>query len=105
MVIAAQERGLDEPLLSHALLRALWGEERNTADEAVRIAVANENGLPGDELHKAETDPEVQLLYKTYGEAAERLGVFGAPTYVLKGERFWGQDRLDFLDRALHELA
>src|ERR671931_187307 len=52
MVIAAQERGLDAQRLSHALLRALWAEERNTADAAVRIAVANENGLPGEELQK-----------------------------------------------------
>jgi 2-hydroxychromene-2-carboxylate isomerase len=105
MVIAAQERGLDAPLLSHALLRALWAEERNTADPAVRIAVANENGFPGEALQGEETSPQVQSLYKTYSEEAERLGVFGAPTYVFRGERFWGQDRLEFLDRALHELA
>ena len=102
MVIAAQERGLDAPRLSHALLRALWAEERNTADPAVRIQVANENGLPGAELQKAETSERVQALYKGYSDEAEKLGVFGAPTYVLaSGERFWGQDRLDFLDRAL----
>jgi 2-hydroxychromene-2-carboxylate isomerase len=101
MVIAAQERGLDAPLLSHALLRALWAEERNTADPAVRVAVANENGLPGEKLVKEETSSRVQALYKAYSDEAERLGVFGAPTYVLNGERCWGQDRLDFLDRAL----
>ena len=105
MVIAAQERGLDAPLLSHALLRALWAEERNTADPAVRIAVANENGFPGETLQQEESSARVQNLYRAYSEEAERLGVFGAPTYVFRGERFWGQDRLDFLDRALHELA
>src|SRR5437762_1315319 len=101
MVIAAQERGLDAPRLSHALLRALWAEERDTSDTKVRIAIANENGMPGAELQKDEMSEPVQRLYKTYGEEAERLGVFGAPTYVLNGERFWGQDRLDFLERAL----
>ena len=101
MVIAAQERGLDAPLLSHALLRALWAEERDTSDPAVRMTIANENGLPGAELVAAESSAPVQALYKAYGEEAERLGVFGAPTYVLEGERYWGQDRLDFLDRAL----
>ena len=101
MVIAAQERGLDAQRLSHALLRALWAEERDTADRAVRIAVANENDLPGEELAAAEQSAPVQARYKAYGDEAERLGVFGAPTYVLEGERFWGQDRLDFLDRAL----
>jgi 2-hydroxychromene-2-carboxylate isomerase len=101
MVIAAQERGLDAPLLSHALLRALWAEERDTSAPAVRISIANENGLPGEELQGEETSPRVQALYRSCSEDAERLGVFGAPTYVLEGERFWGQDRLDFLDRAL----
>ena len=104
MVIAAQERGLDAPLLSHALLRALWAEERDTADPSVRMTIANENGLPGAELVAAETSAPVQKLYQAYSEEAERLGVFGAPTYVLNGERFWGQDRLDFVDRALERL-
>jgi 2-hydroxychromene-2-carboxylate isomerase len=101
MVIAAQERGLDAQRLSHALLRALWAEERDTADPKVRIAVADENDLPGKELQKEETSPKVQDLYLRYSEEAEHLGVFGAPTFVLNGERFWGQDRLEFLDRAL----
>jgi 2-hydroxychromene-2-carboxylate isomerase len=104
MVIAAQERGLDAPLLSHALLRALWAEERDTSDPSVRMTVANENGLPGAELVAAETSAPVQTLYKAYSEEAERLGVFGAPTYVLNGARYWGQDRLDFVDRALERL-
>jgi 2-hydroxychromene-2-carboxylate isomerase len=101
MVIAAQERGLDAPLLSHALLRALWAEERNTADPQVRVAVANENGLPGKELLAEETSDKVQKLYRQYSDEAEKLGVFGAPTYVLDGVRYWGQDRLAFVDRAL----
>ena len=44
MVIAAQAQGEDGFLLSHALLRALWNEERDTTDPSVRIAVADENG-------------------------------------------------------------
>jgi 2-hydroxychromene-2-carboxylate isomerase len=105
MVIAAQERGLDAMLLSHALLRALWAEERNTADPRVRIQVAEENGFPGKELLQEETTSKVQGLYKTYSDEAEKLGVFGAPTVVLNGERFWGQDRFEFLDRALAAIS
>jgi len=104
MVIASQERGLDAQRLSHALLRGLWAEERDTSDQKVRIAIADENGLPGKELAAAELSTPVQTLYKAYSDEAERLGIFGAPTYVLDGERFWGQDRLDFLDRALGRL-
>ena len=104
MVIAAQQSGGDAMRLSHALLRALWAEERDISDASVRRAIANENGFDGDALLAAETSPEVQALYRRYSEEAETLGVFGAPTFVLNGERFWGQDRLDFVDRALDAL-
>jgi len=101
MVIAAQLRGEDAFVLSHALLRALWAEERDIADAATRIAVADENGYDGATLQAMERGAEVQAAYLANTDEAERLGVFGAPTFVLDGERFWGQDRLDFVDRAL----
>jgi carboxymethylenebutenolidase len=43
----------------------------------------------------------VQVAYEQYTEQAIAAGVFGAPSYVVEGEIFWGQDRLDFLDRRL----
>ena len=104
MVIAAQEQGLDAMLLSHALLRALWAEERDTSKPEVRRAVAIENGMDGDALVAAETSAAVQALYRKYSDEALGQGVFGAPTYILGGERFWGQDRLGFLDRKLDAL-
>lgn len=104
MVIAAQDAGGDALRLSHALLRALWAEERNTADPAVRRAIADENGFDGAALVAAETSARVQALYRQFTGEAEALGVFGAPTFVLEGVRYWGQDRLDFVDRALDAL-
>lgn len=105
MVIAAQLQGLDAFPLSHALLRALWAEERKTSDAAVRIAVANEAGYDGAALHALETSAEVQAVYAANSEEAVAQGVFGAPTFILNGERFWGQDRLPFVDRALAKLG
>lgn len=104
MVIAAQLQGLDAFALSHALLRALWAEERNSADAAVRIAVANAAGYDGTALQALEQAPETLAQYQANSDEAVRLGVFGAPTFVLEGERFWGQDRLHFVDRALDRL-
>ena len=100
-VIAAQAAGLDAFPLSHAILRALWAEERDIADPAVRRAIADEAGYDGAVLVAAEGDEAVQAIYRRNGEEAEALGVFGSPTLVLDGELFWGQDRLDFVDRAL----
>lgn len=105
MVIAAQLQGLDAFPLSHALLRALWAEERKTSDAAVRIAIANEAGYDGAALHALETSHEVQAVYAANSEEAVAQGVFGAPTFILNGERFWGQDRLAFVDRALAKLG
>ena len=104
MVIAAQLQGLDAQPLSHALLRALWAEERKTSDADVRIAVANEAGYDGAALHALEMSDAVQTQYQANSQEAVAQGVFGAPTFILNGERFWGQDRLMFVDRALAKL-
>ena len=104
MVIAAQSAGLDAMLLSHALLRALWAEDRDTANPDVRKAVADENGFDGVHLLTQERSAPVQALYRQFTAEAEKLGVFGAPTFVLDGELFWGQDRLDFVDRRLDRM-
>ena len=101
MVIGAEMSGQDAQRLSHALLRALWAEERDTAAPEVRRAIADENGLDGTKLVSMERSDAVQALYRQFTEEAETLGVFGAPTYVLDGELFWGQDRLEFVERRL----
>lgn len=104
MVIAAQLQGLDAFALSHALLRALWAEERDTSQADVRIAVANAAGYDGAALQALETSPEVLATYSRYTDEAVEQGIFGSPIFVLNGERFWGQDRLAFVERALDKL-
>lgn len=107
MVIAAQLAGQDAFPLSHAILRALWAEERDISQPEVRRQIAEENGYDGAALLAAETSPEVQQAYLSFGQEAERLGVFGSPTFVITGsdELFWGQDRLIFVERALARRA
>ena len=53
----------------------------------------------------AERSLRVQRLYRQFSAEAERLGVFGSPTFVVAGELYWGRDRLDFVDRALAAAA
>jgi len=101
MVIAAGNRGEDCGGLSNAILRAVWAEERNIADADTLLAIAAENGMDGKALLEAAESEPVRAAYEANTKAAIELGVFGAPTYVLDGDLFWGQDRLDFLDRAL----
>ena len=77
--------------LAGELLAALWKEDRNLADPQTLQAIASKYGVTqGDEAQ-----------YGAFTQEALARGVFGAPSYVYRDEIFWGQDRLDFLDRAL----
>ena len=101
MVIAAQQAGLDGQKLSHAILKALWADERDISDRATRKAIADEIGMDGAALVAAEASADVVAEFHANSERALANGVFGSPTYLYDGEKFWGQDRLDFLDRAM----
>ncbi|MBN9268398.1 MAG: DsbA family protein, partial [Hyphomicrobium sp.] len=70
MVIAAQDQGLDAFPLSHAILRAVWAEERDIALPETRREIADENGYDGAALVAAEQSPRVQDLYRTYSDEA-----------------------------------
>jgi 2-hydroxychromene-2-carboxylate isomerase len=101
MAIAHRQRGGDIAALSQAMMVAVWTEERDLADRATLLQIAREQGVDGPALLDAAQDPAVQDEYDWNTQAAIEQGVFGMPTYVIDGELFWGQDRLDFVARAL----
>ena len=84
-----------------AIGRALWADERNPADAATLAELATGCGLDAAAVARAAGDPQTMSHYDTLTRQAIDAGVFGAPTYVYRGEMFWGQDRLDFLARKL----
>jgi carboxymethylenebutenolidase len=86
--------------LTSAILRGVWVDEQNIADPATLQRMLEECGLPSRRLD----DSQSQAVHERYESDSQRAidnGVFGAPTYVLFGEMFWGQDRLDFVERRL----
>jgi len=83
--------------LAGDLLRAVWAEERNIADAGVLADIAARHGI----ADAAAAVAKGKAAYERNTQEALARQVFGAPTYVYRGELFWGQDRLDFLDRAL----
>ena len=103
LVIAAKLAGKDAHALATEIGKALWEKEQNITETAVLEGCARHAGLDAAAVLKA-APPEAELaaLHDTFTAEAIARGVFGAPSYVLEsGEIFWGQDRLDFLDRAL----
>ncbi len=105
VVIAADRAGQDVGPLSNAILRAVWAEERDITDGATLVGIAESCGLDDAALLKGADDPAVQAAYQGYTAAAIKRGVFGVPTYVYQDELFWGQDRLDLLDRTMAKVA
>ena len=99
LVMAARDDGLDAARLAGAYMRAVWAEQRDIGDEATALAIASEQGIDGAALR-----PRVEACLarreQDSRDAVER-GVFGAPSYVIGDQIYWGQDRLDFVERAL----
>jgi 2-hydroxychromene-2-carboxylate isomerase len=86
--------------LCGAVLSAVWAQERNIADPSVLGELLHEQHLDAARWAQAKVE-KVQQTYQSYTDEALKVGVFGAPSYVVDGELFWGQDRLEFLQRRL----
>ena len=101
ILAVADGQGSDSAMqLTGAVLKAVWAEQRNINDAGTLAQLLAECGLPAAALDLAQGDA-VQRRYEAATQQAFDAGVFGAPSYVIDGEIFWGQDRLDFLERRL----
>lgn len=101
MVIAAKQAGEDAVGLAHHLMAALWERNLETANPAVLTMLAGELGLDGGALQAAGDGDAVSAERTANTALAIERGVFGVPWYVIDGENFWGQDRLDFVAERL----
>jgi 2-hydroxychromene-2-carboxylate isomerase len=88
-------------VFGHELLKQIWSEEKDISDEKNIEAVSNLYKLNFKELSDLAKSEKISKIYQDNTQEAVAKNVFGSPTYIYKNELFWGQDRLDFLDRAL----
>ena len=82
-------------------MRAVWAEERDLADRATLLAIAASRTRTAQPCWRRRRIRRCRPTYEANTEAAIAAGVFGVPTFVIGDELFWGQDRLDFVARAL----
>ncbi len=106
-VIALRETAGDAAAirLAHRVLRAVWAEEQDPGDPPCLARLAAECGQDGEALLALAAEPRWAAQRQADSEAVLARGVFGMPSYLVGEELFWGQDRLDFLDRHLGSLA
>lgn len=98
--VVAQQEGGFEPF-AHAVFQAMWVDGRDIGDRGELFRITAEAGLDAGRILGRIDEPGVKaILADTTQEAADR-GAFGAPSFFVDGELFWGQDRLDFVEEAL----
>ncbi len=100
-VLAVIAAGGDPAALIGRMLAGVWAEEADLNDEAVVRRIVAGCGFDADRALDDARSEAIAAAYARNGEEAIAAGVFGAPAYVLDGEVFWGQDRLDLLEDAL----
>ena len=84
-----------------AVFRAIWVDRKNMNDPQVVASVLAAAGFDPAALQAQAADPQVKERLKQVTQDAVARGVFGAPTFFVDGQMFWGQDRLDFVKKAL----
>ncbi len=90
---------------AHRVLKALWEEERDTGDPDTLSALLTECGQDGEEVLRLGAEPRWAERRTADTQAALARGVFGAPSHVIGDDIFWGQDRLEFVERRLAREA
>ena len=99
--IALQESGHNAGVFVAQVLAACWAEEKNIADETVLSELLSSLNFDAQEVLQQARSAGVQAIYDKNTENANEQGVLGAPAYLLNGEQFWGQDRLELLEDSL----
>ncbi len=99
--VALAEDGVDPAGFLARAFRAVWVHEQDIADEQTLEPLLADAGHEARDVIARARSEEIGAAYERNTREAVERDVFGAPTYILNGEPFWGQDRIDLLDAAL----
>ncbi len=102
VLIAGQLQGMNVDALAHALLQAHWRDDADLADPKSLAALAASLDIDATPLLNAAGSDEVLKRYEANTSEAIRRSVFGSPTYFVDDDMFYGQDRLEMVERAMH---
>jgi 2-hydroxychromene-2-carboxylate isomerase len=101
VVLAIAAAGGDPAAFVQRAFSGVWESQDDLVDTAVLANLLHETGFDSASILAGAQSEAIRAAYERNRLDAIGIGVFGAPSYVLDGEIFWGQDRLDLLDDAL----
>ncbi len=99
--ILLSQQGKDPGPFLFSVGEALWGQDRQIADENVLAELLDKAGFDGQTIVQDSKDPSIAEVRRSNSREAIDLDVVGAPAYVYKNEVFWGQDRVAYLDHMI----
>ncbi|MEC9454946.1 MAG: 2-hydroxychromene-2-carboxylate isomerase [Pseudomonadota bacterium] len=103
MLIAGLEQGINIGPLAHRILQAHWNGDADFACGATLTELAGDVGVEPAPLLDAARSPEIRALYEQNTAEAIARSVFSSPTYFVDGDMFYGQDRLEMVERAVQQ--
>jgi len=103
MLIAGLQQGLDIGELAHAMLEGHWRYDADLDNRDTLASLAEKAGFEPVPLLAAALSEEIQSIYRANTRDAINRSVFGSPTYFVDGDMFYGQDRLELVERALNK--
>ncbi len=101
VIILAQKNNIDIKNLIFSFQRAVWADEKDISDENVIIEICKNNNFESNSIITDANSEEIQGEFKKNTEEALSRNVWGSPTFIFNNELFWGQDRIEFLERAI----
>jgi 2-hydroxychromene-2-carboxylate isomerase len=101
VIIAAQKANADVGTVANSILRAIWVEDQDIGDSATLTRILDAHGIDGKRLLKMAGEASTTKTLERNTREAQTRGVFGSPFYFFGKEIYWGQDRLDFLERQI----
>ena len=105
IIIASKRKNINQAFnLANNIMNALWVENLNIDDEETLVNILKKMDLDANEILNYAKSKECEEEMKSGTKFAIEKNVFGAPTYIVNDQIYWGQDRLDFVERHLSSL-
>lgn len=106
IIIASQIKKTNKDFeIANKIMNALWVEDLDIDDEYVLKSILEKMGLNSEDILLCANGEECLNNMQEYTKLAIQKGVFGAPTYIIDDQIYWGQDRLDFVEMHLASLT
>ena len=103
IIILSELNNYDPCDITFAFMKSVWVDEIDIADEETIKTLCKENNIIIEDLIYKANSKEINSLYEKNTDEALKNNVWGSPTFIYKNELFWGQDRIDFLERAIQD--